>query len=577
MLNQIKLETKKLRSSEWFGRKGKDGFIYRAWMKNQGIPDYEFNNKPVIGICNTWSELTPCNGHFRDLAESVKRGVWEAGGFPVEFPVMSLGETLMKPTAMLYRNLASMDVEESIRANPLDGVVLLCGCDKTTPSLVMGACSVNIPTIVVSGGPMLTGHYNGKNIGTSDVWRYHSDLKEGKIKEEELLTIESAMCRSNGHCAVMGTASTMACMVESLGLSLPGNAAIPAADARRKVLAQLSGLRIVDMVRQDVKLSDILTRKAFENAIKVNAAIGGSTNFVIHLIAIARRIGVQLSLPDFDPLSANIPLIANIQPSGKYFMEDLFYAGGLPAVMRELDAILHTDCITVNGNTIRANYSSVTSCNNDVITTTDQPFNNVTGLAVLSGNMCEAGAVIKPSAASAHLMQHTGKALVFENIEDYKARIDLDDLELDETTVLILKNVGPIGYPGMAEVGNMGLPRKMLLKGVFDMVRISDGRMSGTGFGTVVLHVSPEAAKGGNFSVIRTGDVITLDVPARKLTVDLSDEELTARKQQFVPAKPVAHRGYVNLYVNHVQQADLGADMDFLTGGSGSEVLRDSH
>ncbi len=571
------MEEQKLRSSNWFGRKGKDGFIYRAWMKNQGIPDYEFKNKPVIGICNTWSELTPCNAHFRELAESVKRGISEAGGFPVEFPVMSLGETLIKPTAMLYRNLASMDVEESIRANPLDGVVLLCGCDKTTPSLVMGACSVNIPTIVVSGGPMLTGQHKGKSIGTSDVWRYHDALREDKIREEELLTIEAAMCRSRGHCAVMGTASSMACMVESLGLSLPGNAAIPAADARRKVLAQISGLRIVEMVKEDLKLSDILTRKAFENAIMANAAIGGSTNFVIHLLAIAGRIGVPLALPDFDPLSANIPLIANIQPSGKYFMEDLFYAGGLPVVLKELDSFLHHDCITVNGKTVKENYNDVEGYNSDVIATIDKPFNSATGLAVLKGNLCENGAVIKPSAASKHLMQHTGKAIVFENIEDYKARIDEDELEVDENSVLVLKNVGPKGYPGMPEVGNMGLPKKLLQKGVLDMVRISDGRMSGTGFGTVVLHVSPEAATGGNFSVIQTGDMITLDVPNRSLNVNMSMKELELRKQKFKPLPPVTERGYVSLYINHVQQAHLGADMDFLVGNSGSKVSRDSH
>ena len=571
------MEEHKLRSRNWFGRKGKDGFIYRAWMKNQGIPDYEFNNKPVIGICNTWSELTPCNAHFRELAESVKRGISEAGGFPVEFPVMSLGETLIKPTAMLYRNLASMDVEESIRANPLDGVVLLCGCDKTTPSLVMGACSVNIPTIVVSGGPMLTGQHKGKSIGTSDIWRYHDDLRNDKIREEELLTIEAAMCRSRGHCAVMGTASSMACMVEALGLSLPGNAAIPAADARRKVLAQFSGLRIVEMVKEDLKLSDILTRKAFENAIITNAAIGGSTNFVIHLLAIAGRIGVPLTLQDFDPLSANIPLIANLQPSGKYFMEDLFYAGGLPAVLKELDHFLHHNCITANGKTIKENYTDAQCHNSHVIATIDEPFNSATGLAILKGNLCEEGAVIKPSAASAHLMQHTGKALVFESIEDYKARIDDDTLEVDENSILVLKNVGPKGYPGMPEVGNMGLPKKLLQKGVSDMVRISDGRMSGTGFGTVVLHVSPEAATGGNFSVIQTGDMITLDVPNRSLTVDVSAEELQQRKQKFKPLEPVAERGYVNLYINHVQQAHLGADMDFLVGNSGSKVSRDSH
>lgn len=568
---------KELRSRAWFGRKGKDGFIYRAWMKNQGIPDYEFENKPVIGICNTWSELTPCNAHFRELAESVKRGILEAGGFPVEFPVMSLGETLMKPTAMLYRNLASMDVEESIRANPLDGVVLLCGCDKTTPSLVMGACSVNIPTIVVSGGPMLTGNHRGNQIGTSDVWRYHDDVRAGKIMEEELLTIEAAMCRSQGHCAVMGTASSMACMVESLGLSLPGNAAIPAADSRRKVLAQLSGLRIVEMVKEDLKLSDILTRNAFENAIKVNAAIGGSTNFVIHLLAIAGRIGVKLELKDFDHLSKNIPLIANLQPSGKYFMEDLFYAGGLPVVLKALDNILHSDCITANGKTIADNYSKAIGYNSDVITTVDAPFNTATGLAILTGNLCEAGAVIKPSAASPHLMQHTGKAVVFENIEDFKARIDTDELEVDENSVLVLKNVGPKGYPGMPEVGNMGIPKKLLDKGIKDMVRISDGRMSGTGFGTVVLHVSPEAHTGGSFAMIKTGDMITLDVPNRLLNVDISTAEFAERKKQYLPPAPVTDRGYVKLYIDHVQQAHLGADMDFLVGGSGGKVLRDSH
>ena len=572
------MQERKLRSSEWFGLKGKDGFIHRAWMKNQGIPDYEFRNKPVIGICNTWSELTPCNAHFRQLAESVKHGIYEAGGFPVEFPVMSLGETLIKPTAMLYRNLVSMDVEESIRANPLDGVVLLCGCDKTTPSLVMGACSVNIPTIVVSGGPMvLTGRYNGKNIGTSDVWRYDADLKQGKIKEEELRTIEAAMCRSAGHCAVMGTASSMACMVEALGISLPGNAAIPAVDARRKVLAQLSGWRIVEMVNEDLKLSDILTKDAFENAIKVNAAIGGSTNFVIHLLAIAGRIGVPLELADFDRLSKDIPLIANLQPSGKYFMEDLFYAGGLPAVMKELDSILHLNCITANGKTVRENYSEAVNYNNEVVATLDRPFNSETGLAVLKGNLCENAAVIKPSAASKHLMKHSGKAVVFENIEDYKARIDFENLDVDENSVLVLKNVGPKGYPGMPEVGNMGLPKKLLEKGITDMVRISDGRMSGTGFGTVILHVSPEAAAGGNFSVIQTGDIITLDVPNRTLHVAVSDEEFQRRKNIQPQRIPVTDRGYVSLYINHVQQAHLGADMDFLRGGSGSIVLRDSH
>ena len=566
-----------LRSSQWFGRSGKDGFIYRAWMKNQGIPEYEFNNKPVIGICNTWSELTPCNAHFRELAESVKRGISEAGGFPVEFPVMSLGETLIKPTAMLYRNLVSMDVEESIRANPLDGVVLLCGCDKTTPALVMGACSVNIPTIVVSGGPMLTGRHRGKEIGTSDVWRYHDDFKSDKITQEELISIEASMCRSRGHCAVMGTASSMACMVESLGLTLPDNAAIPAADARRKVLAQMSGLRIVEMVKEDLKPSDILTKKAFENSIVANAAIGGSSNFVIHLLAIAGRIGIDLSLDDFDRCSQNVPLLANLQPSGKYFMEDLYYAGGLPAVMKELKELLHNDCITVNGKTIRENYESSDCFNRDVIAAVETPFNSISGIVVLKGNVCEDGAVMKPSAASPALMKHTGKAVVFENIEDYHERIDDPDLDVDENSVLVLKNVGPIGYPGMPEVGNMGLPKKILAKGITDMVRISDGRMSGTGFGTVVLHATPEAACGGNFSIIQNGDLISLDVPNRSLHVQLSDDEIAQRKKNRKPFVHGMNRGYVSLYVNHVQQANLGADMDFLQGASGAQVTRDSH
>ena len=567
----------KLRSQGWFGKTGKDGFIYRAWMKNQGTPDYEFRGKPVIGICNTWSELTPCNGHFRELAESVKRGVSEAGGFPVEFPVMSLGETLIKPTAMLYRNLASMDVEESIRANPMDGVVLLCGCDKTTPSLVMGACSVNIPTLVVSGGPMLTGKYQGRDIGTSDIWRFNDAVRAGEMSQEQLTVSEACMCRSNGHCAVMGTASTMACMVESLGLSLPGNAAIPAADSRRKVLAQMSGIRIVEMVKENLRLSDVLTREAFENAIITNAAIGGSTNFIIHLLAIAGRMGVPLQLSDFDKLSSNIPFIVNLQPSGKYFMEDLYYAGGLPAVMKELDGLLRAECITVNGKTTRENYQTAECYNREVIATVAKPFNPLSGVAILRGNLCENGAVIKPSAASAHLMKHTGKAIVFEDIDDYKKRIDSPELDFDENAILVLKNVGPIGYPGMPEVGNMAVPKRMLAKGIHDMVRISDGRMSGTGFGTVILHASPEAALGGNFAVVKTGDVISLDVGNRTLILEVPDAELQKRKQQWKPIHKKYDRGYVSLYQQHVEQAHLGADMDYLKGGSGSEVSRDSH
>jgi len=566
-----------LRSKGWFGRKGKDGLIYRSWMKKQGIPNYELTDKPIIGICNTWSELTPCNSHFRELAECVKRGVLEAGGYPVEFPVMSLGETLIKPTAMLYRNLASMDVEESIRANPMDGVVLLCGCDKTTPSLVMGACSVNLPTIVVSGGPMLTGKHKGTSISTSDVWRFSEAYRSGAMSDEEIMLAESGLCRSDGHCAVMGTASTMACMVESLGLSLPGNAAIPAPDTARKIVAHLSGCEIVRMVKDNQCLSDILTREAFENAIMINAAVGGSTNFVIHLLAIAGRIGVDLTLEDFDKFSSNIPLITNLQPSGEFFMEDMYYAGGLPAVMKQLKQYLHNDCITVNGKTIGENYSSAQTYNASVISTTEEPFNEISGIVVLKGNLCEDGAIIKPSAASEHLMKHTGKAVVFEDIEEYKDRIDDDNLEIDENSVMILKNVGPKGYPGMPEVGNMGLPSKLLAKGITDMVRISDGRMSGTGFGTVVLHASPEAAAGGNFAVVQTGDLIELDVYNRLLKVHVSDEELAARKKAWKSIAKQPGRGYVQLYINHVEQASKGADLDFLRGASGSEVTRDSH
>jgi L-arabonate dehydrase len=566
-----------LRSAQWFGRTGKDGFIYRAWMKNQGIPDEEFRGKPVIGICNTWSELTPCNAHFRELAESVKKGVIAAGGFPVEFPVMSLGETLIKPTAMLYRNLAAMDVEESIRANPVDGVVLLCGCDKTTPSLVMGACSVNIPTLVVSGGPMLTGRYEGRDISTSDVWRFNDAVRSGAMTQEQLTVAEACMCRSRGHCAVMGTASTMACMVESLGLSLPSNAAIPAADSRRKVLAQYSGARITEMVRENLRLSDILTREAFENAIRVNAAIGGSTNFVIHLLAIAGRMGVELDLEDIHHNSAGIPLLANLQPSGKYFMEDFYYAGGLPVVMNRLGDRLHRDAITVNGRTVGENVEGAQAWNPDVIAGPEAPFKTETGLAVLRGNLCADGAVIKPSAASPHLMRHTGRAVVFRDIEDYHARIDDPTLDIDENSVMVLQNVGPVGYPGMPEVGNMAIPRRLLEKGVTDMVRISDGRMSGTGFGTVVLHVSPEAAIGGTIALVRDGDLISLDVEARSLTLLVDEAELATRRAAWQPTHPTVNRGYVQLYQRHVQQAHLGADMDFLCGGSGSEVLRDSH
>ncbi len=569
---------KKLRSQEWYGRTGKDGFIYRSWMKNQGFPHHLFEgDKPVIGICNTWSELTPCNAHFRDLAEALKRGIWEAGGFPLEFPVMSLGECSIKPTAMLFRNLASMDVEESIRANPMDGVILMCGCDKTTPSLVMGAASVDIPTLVVSGGPMLVGRFKGKKIGTSDVWRFAEDFKMGKLSQEDFIAAEAAMSRSVGHCAPMGTASTMAAMVEALGLALPDNATIPAADSRRKVLAHMSGMRIVEMVNEDLKMSKILTRKAFENAIMVNAALGGSTNFILHLTAIAKRIGVELDLTDFDHFSSKIPLIANVQPSGEHWVEDLFYAGGLPAVMKEIEKQLNTDAITINGKTIGENISKAECYDRNLIGTFENPIKPESGIAVLKGNLCPNGAVIKPSAASPHLLTHTGRAVVFENIDEYKAIIDSPALDIDENCVMVMKNVGPKGYPGMPEVGNMGLPMKLLEKGIKDIIRISDGRMSGTGYGTVVLHVSPESAIGGPLAFVQNGDMIELNVPNRTLNLLISEEEMANRKAAFKPTKLPYERGYVNLFLDKVNQAHEGVDFDFLQGSSGSEVKRDSH
>ncbi len=575
--NTLAMNSQKLRSTNWFGRKGKDGFIYRAWMKNQGIPPDMFEGKPVIGICNTWSELTPCNAHFRDLAEAVKKGVLEAGGFPVEFPVMSMGETLIKPTAMLYRNLASMDVEESIRANPLDGVVLLCGCDKTTPSLVMGACSVDLPTLVISGGPMLKGHWKGKDIGTSDVWRFDVAHKLKQITDREFVEAEACMARTQGHCAVMGTASTMAVMVEALGISLPNNASIPAADARRKVLSQVSGRRIVEMVKEEMTLSKILTRQAFENAIMVNAAIGGSTNFVIHLLAIAGRIGVALNLDDFDKHSQHIPLLANLQPSGANYMEDLYYSGGLPALIKEMQPLIHNDVLTANGKTLGENCAAAEVYDRNIISTLEAPFKKESGIVVVKGNLAPYGAVLKPSAASPTLLAHSGKAVVFENIEDYHTRIDDPDLAIDASSIMVLKNVGPKGYPGMAEVGNMALPKKLLEQGVTDMVRISDGRMSGTGFGTVVLHVSPEAAVGGPLALVKNGDVIHLDAHQRTLSLEVSEEEMAKRKAAWRQTEKIHERGYVHLYQTHVEQAHLGADMDFLKGGSGSLVVRDSH
>jgi L-arabonate dehydrase len=568
---------KRLRSQDWFAKQDKDGFIHRSWLKNQGYPDDMFDGRPVIGICNTWSELTPCNGHFRELAEFVKRGVYEAGGFPLEFPVMSLGETLLRPTAMLFRNLASMDVEESIRANPIDGVVLLMGCDKTTPSLLMGAASCDIPTIGISGGPMLSGRFRGKQIGSgTGVWQMSEDVRAGKMSQEEFTAAESCMHRSKGHCMTMGTASTMASMVESLGVSLPGNAAIPAVDSRRYRLAQLSGRRIVEMVHEDLVLSKILTRPAFENAIMANAAIGGSTNSVVHLLAIAGRLGVKLELEDWDKHGSKLPCLVNLQPSGEYLMEDFYYAGGVPAVLREIQHVLNKGALTANGKTMGENIADAPVWNRDVIKEFEKPFKANAGIAILRGNLAPDGAVIKPSAATPKLLKHRGKAVVFETIEEFKAKIDDPGLEIDENSVMVLKGCGPKGYPGMAEVGNMALPPKILKKGITDMVRISDARMSGTAYGTVVLHVAPEAAAGGPLALVKTGDVIELDVAARRLHLDVSDDELARRRAAWkAPETPA--RGYYKLYVEHVQQADKGADLDFLVGGSGTTVTRDSH
>lgn len=571
-----------LRSAAWFGTTDKNGFMYRSWMKNQGIPDHEFQSKPIIGICNTWSELTPCNAHFRKIAEHVKKGILEAGGYPVEFPVFSNGESNLRPTAMFTRNLASMDVEEAIRGNPIDGVVLLTGCDKTTPALLMGAASCDIPAIVVTGGPMLNGKHKGKDIGAGTiVWQMHEELKAGKIDLNEFLSAESGMSRSAGTCNTMGTASTMACMAEALGTSLPHNAAIPAVDSRRYVLAHLSGMRIVDMVHEDLRLSKILTKEAFENAIKVNAAIGGSTNAVIHLKAIAGRIGVDLQLDDWNRVGRGMPTIVDLQPSGRFLMEEFYYSGGLPAVIRrmgEANLLPHPQALTVNGQGIWENCQQSPIYNDEVIRKIDNPIRQDGGMCILRGNLAPKGAVLKPSAATPELMKHRGRAVVFENFDDYKTRINDPHLDVDETCILVMKNAGPKGYPGMAEVGNMGLPPKILAKGITDMVRISDARMSGTAYGTVVLHVAPEAMAGGPLAVVQNGDFIELDAYEGKLHLEVSDEELKQRLENLAPPAPPSFiGGYRKLYVEHVLQADEGCDFDFLVGCRGSEVPRHSH
>ncbi len=570
---------KKRRSQAWFGGSSKDHFIHRSWMKSEGLPDDSFDGRPVIGICNTWSELTPCNQHFRQLADKVRQGVLQAGGLPLEFPVSSLGETLMRPTAMLYRNLASIDVEEALRAHPLDGVVLLAGCDKTTPATLMGAASVDLPTIVVSGGAMLNGRYRGEPIGSgTHVWKFAAAVAAGTMSNAQFMQAESCMSRSAGVCMTMGTASTMACLAEALGVALPDNAAIPAVDSRRAELAQRAGRQIVELVHREVRLSHILTRQAFENAIRVCGAIGGSTNAVIHLLAIAGRVGVPLSLDDWDQLGRDVPTIVDLMPSGRFLMEDFYYAGGLPVVMRRLSeaGLLHADAVGVNGLTLAQNVAQAECFNDEVIRPLDKPLVAQGGLAVLRGNLAPDGAVIKPSAATPALLRHTGRAVVFESIEEYKQRIDDPDLAVDSNSILVLKNCGPKGYPGMAEVGNMGLPPKLLRAGVTDMVRISDARMSGTAYGTVILHVAPEAAAGGPLALVQEGDLIAIDVPQRQLQLLVDDAELERRRAAWkAPAIPAS--GYARLYIQHVQQANLGADLDFLVGCRGDAVPRESH
>ncbi|PZQ46592.1 MAG: dihydroxy-acid dehydratase [Rhodovulum sulfidophilum] len=571
---------RRLRSQEWFGGTGRDQIYHRGWMRNQGFPADLFDGRPVIGILNTWSELTPCNAHLRDLAERVKWGIYEAGGFPVEVPVFSASESAFRPTAMMFRNLAAMAVEEAIRGQPMDGCVLMVGCDKTTPSLLMAAASCDLPSIVVTGGPMLNGYFRGERVGSgTHLWKFSEAVKAGEMSASEFSEAEASMSRSPGSCNTMGTASTMASMAEALGMALSGNAAIPAVDSRRRAMAQMTGRRIVQMVKDDLKPSDVMTRHAFENAIRVNGAIGGSTNAVIHLLGIAGRVGVDLTLDDWDRCGRDVPTIVNLMPSGKYLMEEFFYAGGLPVVIKRLGeaGLLHKDALTVSGETMWDQVKDVRNHNSDVILPADRPLTDHGGIAVLRGNLAPKGAVLKPSAASPHLLKHRGRAVVFEDIDDYKAKIDDEALDIDETCVMVLKNCGPKGYPGMAEVGNMGLPPKVLRKGITDMVRISDARMSGTAYGTVVLHTSPEAAVGGPLAVVRDGDMIEIDVEARRIHLDIPEAELAARLAAWVPNVPVPNGGYAQIFHTHVQGADTGADFDFLRGCRGAPVGKDSH
>lgn len=571
-------EKKVRRSQHSYGKMDRDGFIHRSWMKSQGYPDHVFDGRPIIGICNTWSELTPCNSHLREIAEYVKRGVWEAGGFPLEFPVTSLGETQMRPTAMLYRNLLAMDVEESIRANPIDGVVLLGGCDKTSPAQLMGAASVDLPTIVVSSGPMLSGHHQGKQLGSgTDVWRLSEAKRAGEITTTEFHEAESAMSRSVGTCNTMGSASSFACIVEAMGLSLPENATLPAVDARRRSLAHLTGNRIVQLVESEQKLSNFLTEASFINAIRCHAAVGGSSNSVIHLLALARRVGVELALEDFDRYGDGVPLLVDLQPSGKFLMEDFHYAGGIPAVLHEIKSLL-LPTPSVSGINV-AEQAKATLYQQAVICSLDKPAKEISGAWIIKGNLCPNGALIKPSAASSRLLKHQGKAVVFEDIEDFKARIDDPDLDVDADSILVLKGCGPKGYPGMPEVGNMPLPKKLLAQGVTDMLRISDARMSGTAYGTVLLHVAPESSAGGPLAIVQSGDIIEFNAYERRLHLAVSDDEIQSRlKTRAQNQEPSQYtRGYAKLYIEHVTQADQGCDFDFLEGASGSIVTRESH
>ncbi len=564
-------QEKKRRSQEWFSGLSYEGTVRRAWLRSEGFGSRVFDGKPVVGICNSWSELNNCNAHLRQVAEAVKRGVWDAGGFPLEFPTISLGELFIKPTTMLFRNLMAMDVEEMIRANPIDGVVLLCGCDKTTPAQLMGAASADIPAIMVTGGPMLAGNWKGNVLGSgTDGRKYFQELRAGRISEEQWCEIEGCIARSAGHCTVMGTASTMASMAEALGMTLPGGAAIPAVDSRRYQLAEASGRQIVEMIGQDLRPSRILTRAAFLNAITVDMAVGGSTNAVVHLPAIAGRLGIELPLSEFDRLSRRTPFLANIKPSGQYVMEDFFYAGGVPAVMKEIESLLDGAALTVNGKTLSENLCGVECANRDVIRPLERPISTEGGTAILYGSLAPDGAVIKQTAASPRLLKHRGRALVYSSYEELRARIDDPSLDVDENTVLVLQNAGPKGGPGMPEWGHLPIPAKLLKKGVDDMVRISDARMSGTSFGTDVLHVSPEAAVGGPLALARTGDEISLDVDARRIDLCVPEEEMRRRRADWQPPTPHFTRGYGKLFLDHITQAHLGCDFDFLRNMNGT-------